>query len=43
MQYIKIKAENFNFLDTIKSHGWVCLKPFSWNEDTETLSIESVA
>ena len=39
MQYIKIKAENFNFLDTIKSHGWVCLKPFSWNEDTETLSI----
>ena len=39
MQYIKIKAENFNFLDTIKSHGWVCLKPFSWNEDTETLSL----
>ena len=39
MQYIKIKVKNFNFLDTIKSHGWVCLKPFSWNEDTETLSI----
>jgi 3-methyladenine DNA glycosylase/8-oxoguanine DNA glycosylase len=29
---LKIKAENFNFKETIFSHGWVFLEPFQWDE-----------
>jgi len=39
MPNIEIIAKNINFLDTIKSHGWVCLKPFTWDDETGSLSM----
>ena len=29
---------NFSFLETLSAHGWRCLPPFEWDEDTQTLA-----
>jgi 3-methyladenine DNA glycosylase/8-oxoguanine DNA glycosylase len=38
---LKIKTEDFNFKETIFSHGWVFLKPFQWDEVKSELTIKT--
>ena len=34
---LKIKTKDFNFKDTIFSHGWVFLRPFKWDDNKSEL------
>lgn len=38
---LKIKTENFNFKETIFSHGWVFLDPFNWDEGKSELTFNT--
>ncbi len=38
---LNIKTEDFNFKETIFSHGWVFLKPFKWDEVNSELIIKT--
>ena len=37
MQIILTTGMDFSFTETLTAHGWHCLAPFLWDEDTQTL------
>lgn len=37
MQIILTTGMDFSFTETLTAHGWRCLAPFLWDEDTQTL------
>jgi 3-methyladenine DNA glycosylase/8-oxoguanine DNA glycosylase len=37
---LKIRAKNFNFKETILSHGWVFLRPFHWDDKESELNLK---